>query len=228
MVIGTGLIANLFAEYNDLDNYVLFASGVSNSLEKNVKAFDREKSLLKHTITINPHKILIYFSTCSIYDVSVIENPYVQHKLEMESIIKKSSKQYYIFRLTNLAGSGGNKNTLLNYFVGKIRKKEKFDVWENATRNILDVNDCLNIVNDTISELPHSRVLNIANPVNYNVLSIVEIVENHFQIKGDYSVSNNGIPFQIDTTEINHIINKYIPEGKRGLRYLNDILSKYY
>ncbi len=43
MVIGTGLIANLFAEYNDLDNYVLFASGVSNSLEKNVKAFDREK-----------------------------------------------------------------------------------------------------------------------------------------------------------------------------------------
>ncbi len=80
----------------------------------------------------------------------------------------------------------------------------------------LDVNDCLNIVNDTISELPHSRVLNIANPVNYNVLSIVEIVENHFQIKGDYSVSNNGIPFQIDTTEINHIINKYIPEGKKG------------
>ena len=228
MVIGTGLIATLFAEYNDLDNYVLFASGVSNSLEKNLKAFEREKSLLKHTITNNPDKILIYFSTCSIYDASVIENPYVQHKLEMESIIKKSSKQYYIFRLTNLVGSGGNKNTLLNYFVGKIRNEENFVVWENATRNIIDATDCLNIVNDTISDLPHSRVLNIANPINYSVLSIVENIENHLQIKGDYSVLNNGIPFQIDTTEIDHIIDKYIPEGKRGLNYLNDILSKYY
>ena len=48
MIIGNGLIANLFRE-NDRENVVFFASGVSNSLETEKSAFLREENLLRNT-----------------------------------------------------------------------------------------------------------------------------------------------------------------------------------
>ena len=64
MIVGNGLIANLFRE-NDSENVVFFASGVSNSLETDKSAFLREENLLRKTLEENPEKIFIYFSTVS-------------------------------------------------------------------------------------------------------------------------------------------------------------------
>ncbi len=47
MIIGNGLISNLFRE-NDRENVVFFASGVSNSLETEKSAFLREENLLRN------------------------------------------------------------------------------------------------------------------------------------------------------------------------------------
>ena len=58
MIIGNGLIANLFREH-DRENVVFFASGVSNSLETEKSAFLREEDLLRKTLEENPEKIFI-------------------------------------------------------------------------------------------------------------------------------------------------------------------------
>ena len=46
MVVGTGLLAKAFLEYENDDNIIVFASGVSNSKEISREEFDREKLLL--------------------------------------------------------------------------------------------------------------------------------------------------------------------------------------
>ena len=61
MIVGNGLIANLFRE-NDRENVVFFASGVSNSLETDKSAFLREENLIRKTIKENPNKIFIYLT----------------------------------------------------------------------------------------------------------------------------------------------------------------------
>ena len=86
MIIGNGLIASLFTDC-DQENIIFFASGVSNSLETQKEEFLREENLIRKTITENPNKIFIYFSTCSIYYSSKAESQYVLHKLKMEQII---------------------------------------------------------------------------------------------------------------------------------------------
>jgi hypothetical protein len=46
MLIGKGMIANIFSSYKNDDNILIFASGVSNSNEKNKQEFLREKNLI--------------------------------------------------------------------------------------------------------------------------------------------------------------------------------------
>ncbi|AZA87213.1 hypothetical protein EG349_10640 [Chryseobacterium shandongense] len=86
MIIGNGIMANALQPY-DKEDVIFFASGVSNSLEKEASEFDRETTLLKSVISRNPDKKLIYFSTCSIYDPTKSESPYVIHKLKVEKLI---------------------------------------------------------------------------------------------------------------------------------------------
>jgi hypothetical protein len=65
MVVGNGMLARKFANYINDDSVVIFASGVSNSLEIARSEFIREQLLLEKTILENVEKKIIYFSTCS-------------------------------------------------------------------------------------------------------------------------------------------------------------------
>ncbi len=158
MIIGNGLIASLFTEC-DQENIIFFASGVSNSLETKKEEFLREENLIKKTITENPNKVFIYFSTCSIYDSSKVESQYVLHKLKMEQIIIQLCPQYLILRLSNAVGNGGNSNLLMNYLVRSVKNNEIINVHTKATRNLIDVEDIKNITNQLIDKqyLLHHR-----------------------------------------------------------------------
>ena len=111
MIVGRGLIANLFTD-SDRNDIVFFASGVSNSLETRPEEFKREENLINETISENSEKIFVYFSTCSIYDSSKTGSDYVLHKLKMEQLIKQSCEKYLILRVSNAVGSGGNRSCL--------------------------------------------------------------------------------------------------------------------
>lgn len=79
MIIGKGLIAKAFLAC-DRDDTVFFASGVSNSTEKDTTAFSREEKMLSECLEKYHDKRFVYFSSCSINDKELNKTPYHQHK----------------------------------------------------------------------------------------------------------------------------------------------------
>lgn len=133
MIIGNGMLANSLKKY-DRNDVVFFASGVSNSQETEKSQFEREISLLHTMPDHHKDKKLVYFSTCSIYDHSKSESPYVKHKIRMEHIISENYKNFLIFRIGNAVGKGGNPNTLINFLKNAIETNKKIALHKNAGR----------------------------------------------------------------------------------------------
>jgi nucleoside-diphosphate-sugar epimerase len=227
MVIGNGMIAKRFETYKDNNQFVIFASGVSNSKSTNDDDYNRETELLQTTITNNKEKTFIYFSTCNIYDPSENKSMYVLHKKKIEKYIINNQSSYYIFRVSNAVGKSKNRNTILNFFVYHILNKINFDLWYNATRNLIDMDDIYQIVHFIIlGNLFTNQVINIANPSNYKVKDIVAAIENFWKIKANYSKIKKGCSFEIDISLIEPIIQK-IPIHF-GEDYLCRLLQKNY
>jgi hypothetical protein len=110
MIIGHGDIGTALKEAMRPadEDYIFFASGVSNSSETKEREFRREVNLLMKQ---SKNKHLVYFSSLSIfYDGT----HYVLHKMYMETMIKKHFPRYTIVRLGNITW-GENPHTLINY-----------------------------------------------------------------------------------------------------------------
>lgn len=179
MVIGNGLIGKSFKEkYGEREDVLIFASGVSDSREQRQAEFDREWALLKKHVAENGEgRQFIYFSTISIHDPSLRNNPYQQHKLAIEQYIGDSLTNYLIVRAPNVIGSGGNKTNLLNFLHTKIQQGEPFEVWEHAERNILDVQDLFTLVDGLIAKRTPSTTIDLVYPHTYAILEIVAVME---------------------------------------------------
>jgi len=225
MIVGNGLIANLFKD-SDKNDVVFFASGVSNSSETDLAQFKREEDLVLDTLDNHPEKLFIYFSTCSIYDSSKTNSPYVLHKLRMEEIIKNNTGKHMILRVSNAVGKGGNPNLLINYLVRSVKTGEKINVHTKATRNFIDSEDVKEITLDLIEENNFNRIVNIAYPQNYSVIEILEILENYFKQKLNLNLIKEGSHYAISIPETENYFRKNNLENKEV--YLCKILEKYY
>lgn len=227
MVIGNGLLARRFESYNNDDRFLVFASGVSNSKTKNPEAYLREVVLLQKNIQEHPDKIIVYFSTCSIYDLDEKNSAYVQHKLHIEDLIQKSCTKYFILRVSNVAGKSSNPNTLLNYFFHHIKNEINFDLWANACRNIIDIDDVFSVADELLkNNLPSIEPINIASPFNYPVKNIVAAIEYFLKIKSNYVEVNKGSCFEIDLSLTQPIFLKN--QTKPSNEYLATMLAKYF
>jgi len=227
MVIGNGMIAKRFETYQDKNQFVIFASGVSNSKSTNDDEYKRETELLQTTIATNKEKTIVYFSTCNIYDPSENKSKYVSHKKKIEKYIINSKCNYYIFRVSNAVGKSKNPNTILNFFVYHILNKINFDLWYNATRNLIDVDDIYQIIHFILQgNLFPNQIINIANPTNYSVRDIVTHIEDFRKIKATYSKIKKGCSFDIDISLIEPIIQR-IPI-QFGEDYVSRLLQKNY
>ena len=225
MIIGNGLIANLFRE-NDRENVVFFASGVSNSLETDKSAFLREENLLRKHLTENPEKIFIYFSTCSIYDSSKNGSSYVNHKLKMEQIVEELANQFLILRVSNAVGKGGNPNLLMNYLVNAFHQEKEITVHTLATRNLIDADDVKNITLKFINENSFNKIINVAYLENFSTIQILEILEKHFNKTAKTSLVKSGQSYLISIPEAE----VYFAESKLREKneYLLRIIKRYY
>src|ERR1700744_1998775 len=165
MIIGNGMVAKAFEPYKKDNDVLIFASGVSNSKSIDPAIYQREFDLLKKTIEQHSDKTFIYFSTCSIYDPNEKGAVYVQHKEQIEKYIQATCSSYTVFRLSNLVGRSANKNTVLNFFMNCIHEDISFNLWTNATRNLIDVADVYSVVDYLIkNNLLGNNIVNIANP----------------------------------------------------------------
>jgi len=130
MIVGRGDIASIL---NDRDGAIFFASGVSNSKEINELEFLKEIDLLNKQ---DKSKCLFYFSSIAVDDGIKKENRYIQHKANMESIIKSNFENYNIIRLGNITW-GNNPNTFINYIKNKIRNGEPVEI-KDEFRYLID------------------------------------------------------------------------------------------
>lgn len=194
MIIGNGILANVFRSFDD-ENIIFFASGVSNSLETRASEFQRELDLLNSTIEKYPNKKLIYFSTCSVYDSSKTESHYVMHKLNMEKIISESCQEYAIFRIGNAVGKGGNNNTLINYLKNSIEEGKTIKVHGKAKRVFIGVNDVALFIHENKIE---NKIFNLVYPYQFSLTEVITPLENHLGKKLMYEVVNEGSYYDID------------------------------
>lgn len=226
MITGDGFLARAFKKFDSTSEIHIFASGVSDSGNISQKEFGREHALLED-ILAKGGGTLVYFSTCSIYDVSLKGSLYINHKLQMEEAIRLSGRPYLIFRLSNPVGKTDNPHTLINFFVTCIKSGKKFDLWKGSFRNILDIEDVVTLCSYFISENTYvNRIINVANPVNYSVENIVYTLEKVLNKKGNYNLTNRKSIPQIDTMEIIRVadgLQLHFDEN-----YLNFVLAKYF
>lgn len=222
MIVGTGLIGSAFEKYDEKE-IVFFASGVSNSQEKDKNQFLREENLVRKTLSENKDKLFIYFSTCSIYDSSKYDSSYVLHKLHMEEIIKENSNKYLILRVSNAVGNGGNPNLLMNYLSRSIKNKDSLTIHTKATRNLIDIDDIASITLHCIENQKLNRIVNLAYRENFSIFEIIQTFETFTSEPIKVKLENKGESYSIDTTEINNLFK--ITDKKD---YLHSLIEKYY
>lgn len=224
MIVGSGLIAEAFKkDFKRYKNYIVYASGVSNSNENNEINFQREKELVFKTINENPHLKFIYFSSVL---VDIIKNPYYNHKLEIEKLIKQEAKEYVIFRIPQVVGDSGNKNNLLNFITDAIKADKPVICYKYVDRSLLDVYDLTNIVsyccdaNNTtvfVSGIEKVPVWYIADEIGRilnkepNIKYVESPYDNNWWIENTDIVQHAIKNFEIDTVNYtDNLIKKYV------------------
>lgn len=132
MIVGDGDVASVLPEKKDR---LFFASGVSNSSETRESQYTREKNLL---LKQDRKSHLVYFSTLS---VLYGKSRYVQHKREMETLIKQEFPRHTIMRLGNITW-GTNPHTLINFFRRQLKAGKPIKV-QDTYRYIIDKDEFL-------------------------------------------------------------------------------------
>ena len=228
MIIGSGLLASAFSStFLEDKDVIIYAAGVSNSNCTDESEFQRERSRLSESLQkTSKDKTFVYFGTCSVNDPLAINTLYVQHKLAMEKIVYVQPNNL-IFRLPQLAGKTPNPHTLLNYLYARISRSEKFNLWRNAKRNIIDVDDVVAIALQLIANNSiRNATFNIANTANYKMIDIVKIMEQVLCKRAIYDVTENGSECTIDITDMSSILDD--AKVKFDDDYLKNVIAKYY
>lgn len=226
MVIGNGLIANTFKNYNDNDSIIIFASGVSNSKETNDVEFNREFEMLKNKLIFKKSKKIIYFSTCSVLDKNLNESKYVKHKKNIEEFIKLNFDTYLILRLPNIISNSNNQNTAFNYFKNKIIKQEEIICEKYATRYFIDIDDLKKTLPFFIdSKKYQNKVLNICFNNKETVSNFILKMGKMLMITPKITLIDNGNDYNVN----NSIFVKELINQKYEIKddYNNNIIKKY-
>ena len=212
MIVGNGSIAKAFKS-NTLchDDYTIFASGVSNSQETEVKQFQKELSLIKSVI--EPGKKFVYFTSVLSSQQS---NDYYKHKFDMERFIIQNSENYLIYRIPQVISTSGNKLNLVNFLVEHIVNRQPIIVYQEVKRSILDVEDLVSIVdyskdkmnrgyvNISIEKIFVEKLIKLIAQI-LNQRAITKVIEGIGDFK-NWSFENSDIVNE--WMQINHISSK--------------------
>jgi len=225
MVIGNGLIASAFmADYKDDNKFVIFAAGVSNSFETNIKEFDREINLLTSTLSQNKDKHFVYFS--SFIDSNIMKRKYLEHKLNIEKIIRESQNYYTILKLPQVIGRGGNSHELVNFIINKLKENQEITVYENTYKSLIDIDDVKRIIDILVKKWKNdNRYVEFPFIEKLLVHEIVDLIAKQLGIEPRMRFIESDInDFPEPSLAVGKILNhlNIIPKG-----YTEKIIKKY-
>jgi hypothetical protein len=220
------MIARAFAAFRDSADIVIFASGVSNSLETDPAAFERESKLLKQVRLDRPGALLVYFGTCSVDDPERRDTPYVQHKLQMESALAASGGRWLVLRVPLAIGRNPRSRTLAQFLHERIVLGQPFEVWKGAGRFPIDVDDVFRIGSRFINDpAMWNRRINVAlRP--FPVRDFVRVMEGIVGRKANYTLVRKGQHYKLDCPEVRQVATELNLDLSD--RYLERVLHKYF
>ncbi len=226
MIVGSGMMARAFAAFGPDRRTLIFASGVSNSLESDPAAFRRERELLEHTRAAHPAALLVYFGTCSVHDPDRRDTPYVRHKLAMESLLERLGGDWMVLRLPLAIGPSHRSPTLAQYLHDRISRGEPFEVWANAIRYPIDVDDARRIAERLVAD-PAARNRRIEVALrSFPVSAFVRAMEGIVGKPARCSYVQRGEPYALECPEATRLAAELGLEIGEG--YLDRVLRKYF
>jgi nucleoside-diphosphate-sugar epimerase len=226
MIVGSGMMARAFAAWRGDRDVVVFASGVSNSLETDPAAFAREKALLTETRAKHPEALLLYFGTCSVDDPDRRETPYVLHKLEIELLLEQAGAPWMVLRLPLAIGPGHRGRALAQFLYDRVSRGEAFEVLQRATRYPIDVADVVRIARRFVADRAQwNRRINVALRA-YPVIEFVRVMEAIVGKRARYHLVPKGRHYAVHCPELAAIARELNLESDEG--YLERVLRKYF
>ena len=204
MIIGNGMIANVFKENFLNEDVLIFASGVSNSREIRNSEFIKEMDLVQNSILNFPDKFFIYFSSCIVHNS---DSKYSKHKINVEDFIIKNAKKYLILRLPIVLGKNQSKNQLIGYLYDKLYKKEVVEVYKQANRYIIDSQDLPRIVNLLITKGISNEIVEIAFNNSLFIDEILLVIERVSNNKFEICYSEIYSPYKVENTRFLNLLN---------------------
>jgi nucleoside-diphosphate-sugar epimerase len=226
MIVGKGLLARAFEpHFGETPGVIVFASGVSNSLETRPGEFAREAALLRQWLGSDARRF-IYFSSCGVTADESELTPYMRHKQSMESLVL-AAPHGLVLRLPQVVGSAENHHTLTNFLRDHIVSGEHFTVWAHAERNLIDIDDIVKIGVRLATELPtEATAVSIAANRSLLMPAIVGIFERVLDRAANCSFVEKGAPMLIDTAVVERL------SGALGIDlgdgYIERVIHKYY
>lgn len=226
MIVGHGLLAKAFAAFESTERVLVYAAGVSNSLETDQAAFEREKKLLETARAQHPDRLLVYFGTCSADDLDRRGTPYVAHKLEIERVLEQYSAPWMVLRLPLAIGPVRGGHTLAPFLHERITRGERFQVWQHATRYPIDVEDVVRIARQLMGTRNYwNRRINLALRA-YPVLEFVRVLQSLIGRPAVYDLVPKGRHYEIRCPEVESLAGELALDYSD--RYLERVLRKYY
>jgi nucleoside-diphosphate-sugar epimerase len=119
-----------------------------------------------------------------------------------------------------------NLDTLFYYLVDKVKLQKEFDLWSGAKRNIIDIDDVANIVNNIIDNgFFENEIINVANLNDVTVDEVVNEISKYLSLDAKYSIIEYDDNYHIDIVKIKPIIEKLGLDFNSN--YLKDMIKKY-
>ena len=222
------MLARAFAPFwHDSESIAVFASGVSDSQCTADSEFRRERELLGTSLSKHADAdAFVYFSTCSIFDPCAQSSAYVQHKLKMEELASQHPA-HLVVRLPVVVGPTGNRKSLVKFLAERIRAGEPIEVWKNAGRYLIDIDDVVSLCSDLVStEISRNERINVAGP---NDMPLPELVQTLAQVIGKEPICveiERGARYPLDTSRIGASVSRL--NIRFDERYVERTLQKYY
>jgi nucleoside-diphosphate-sugar epimerase len=235
-IIGNGMIARGLLRYSaDINDAVIFASGVSDSTLTDQKEYEREYQALEQVIRDCKErgKTLVYFSSGgTVYgkrnderkeDAPLFpETVYGRHKALCESVISSSGIRYLIARLPTVVGQTKSKTQLIPVLI-KQAMEGNVTLLKDAERDIIGIADVAGIVVAILKRLRKNEIINVASGISVSVSDIFSEIQNSLGVKPIIKIVSGGDKqrFNIDK------LHAYCPEITFATDYYKNVIREY-
>ena len=169
---------------------------------------------------------MVYFGTCSVVDPDRRDTPYVQHKIEMESLLQNADGPWMILRLPLAIGPMHRSRTLAQFLYKQVSNEQPFEVWAHATRYPIDVADTFRIASHIIGQQSMwNRRINLALRA-FKILDFVRSMENIVGKTARYELIPKGKHYELLCPEVNAVASRLNLDFSE--LYLDRVLQKYF